>query len=204
MDLKDTYNKIARDWFNEVNASHWWEEGLAQFVSFLKPGDTVLDAGCGPGITAKYFIKNNIKVLGIDFSEKMIEIAKKEVPQGNFLVMDIKEVGKLQDRFDGIYVQNILLHIPKKEVGGVLENMVKLLKAGGVIYISVKEKAPDGPEEFIKVDNDYGYKIERFFSCFTQEEIKQYVKNLNLEIVFFNIVEAGKTRWIQVIGKKSL
>ncbi len=203
MNLKETYNKIAKDWYNEVRASHWWEDGLSTFASFFNQNDTILDIGCGPGISAKYFIEKGLNVVGIDFSEKMIEIAKSKVPQGTFFVMDLKNINTIQNVFDGIYLQNVLLHIPKKEVGAVLKEIVKKLKNGGCVYISVKEKTPNGPEEYVKVDNDYGYKVERFFSCFTKEEIKQYLNDLQLEILFFNIVQAGQTRWIQVIGKKT-
>ena len=202
MNLRETYNKIAEDWYNEVNANHWWENGLNKFASFFKKNDSILDVGCGPGITAKYFIKNNLNVFGIDFSEKMIEIAKRKVPRGKFSVMDLNDINEINDLFDGIYLQNVLLHIPKKEAEEKLKNIVKLLKKEGYIYISVKEKTPDGPEEYVKVDNDYGYRVERFFSCFTKEEIKKYLHNLSFEILFLNIVQTGKNRWIQFIAKK--
>lgn len=203
MNLKATYNKIAKDWYNEINANHWWEKGLHAFVGFLRKGDSVLDVGCGPGITAKYFIKHGLDVLGIDFSEKMIEIAKKEAPQGKFLIMDLGGVGNMGGVFDGIYLQNVLIHIPKKEIEHVLKNVAALLKKSGYMYICVKEKPEGSPEEYIKIDNDYGYTIKRFFSLFTKEEMKQYLDDLDFKMVYLNIVQAGKTHWIQVIGQKN-
>ena len=202
MSLKETYNKIAHDWYNEVVKDHWWENGLNKFVSLLKKGDKILDVGCGPGITAKFFCAHGFKVLGIDFSEKMIKIAKKEVPSGNFLVMDLNDIGSLKDNFDGIYMQNVLLHIPKKGLTDVLSKIMGLLKKEGCFYISVKEKKADDPDEYTKIDNDYGYRVERFFSLFTADEIKKQIHDINLEILDFNIVKAGKTNWFQIIGKK--
>lgn len=202
MNLKDTYNKIAEDWYHEVLVYKWWEAVTKKFMSFLKKGDSILDIGCGPGITSNLFIENGFKVLGIDFSEKMIEIAKNKVPEGSFLTLDLKDINKLKDSFDAIYMKAVLLHIPKRDVGEKLENVAKLLKKGGYLYIAVKEKRPNGVEEEIKVDNDYGYKVEIFFSYFTQEEIKLYLERLNFKVVFFEITNYVSTKWIQVIGKK--
>jgi 2-polyprenyl-3-methyl-5-hydroxy-6-metoxy-1,4-benzoquinol methylase len=202
MNLKETYNKIARDWHDEVKVSHWWENGLARFMSLVKKNVTIFDVGCGPGITAKTFIENGFNVVGIDFSEKMIEIAKEKVPEGKFLVMDVEIIDKIPDLFDAIYLQNVLLHIPKKSVEITLKKISEKLQKGGYMYISVGEKKLDGPDEEVRVDHDYGYQVERFFSYFTQEEIKAYCANADLDIVFFEVVPMRNKRWIQAIVQK--
>ena len=83
--------------------------------------DNVLDVGCGGGTKSKYLISRGLKVVGIDISENMINIAKTEVPEGKFIVMDLTEVGDLEDMFDGIFMQAVLLHIPKKDVPNILK-----------------------------------------------------------------------------------
>ncbi len=204
MDLAQTYDKIAGEWHKDHKNDDWWIGSTDAFVSFLKPGYTVLDAGCGAGTKSKYLQNKGLKVTGIDFSEKMIEIAKKEVPEAEFFVMDMKEAHKLKKMFDGIFMQASLLHIPKKEVPGVIENMAKNnIKPGGYIYIAVKEIRPGRPEEEIKAEDDYGYKYERFFSYFTAGEIKDFLNKSGLEIAYEDIKGTGRTNWIQIIGKKS-
>src|SRR3989338_6251916 len=101
MTLKDTYNKIAEDWSRDHSGDTWWIEGADKFSSFLKPGDSILDAGCGVGLNSEYLIKKGFNVLGIDFSEKMLEIAKGKVPDGEFRVMDIRDLSELEITFDG-------------------------------------------------------------------------------------------------------
>src|SRR5258706_10762297 len=109
MNLKDTYNKIAESWHKDHQTDDWWIEGTDKFISLLKQGDSVLDVGCGGGTKTKYLIGKGLKVLGIDFSENLIEIAKREVPQGTFLVMDINNVDMMQENFNGIFMQAVLL-----------------------------------------------------------------------------------------------
>ena len=144
--------------------------------------------------------------MGIDFSENLIEIAKKEVPGGNFSVMDLYDIDKLKETFDGIFIQAVLLHIPKKDVEVILKNIVDKLNSGGYLYVAVKEKKNAGIDEEIKKEDDYGYEYERFFSYYTVNELKAYFKNADLDIVYENVEPPSratrKTHWIQIIGKK--
>ncbi len=198
MNLKETYNRIAEDWHRNHQKDDWWAGGTDKFISFLQKGDLALDVGCGAGTKSKYLIKKGLRVIGVDFSEKMIEIAKREIPNGNFFVFDLSEIDKLDYLFNGIFMQAVLLHIPKRKVKDKLEKVITKLKTGGYIYIAVKEKKSQGVEEEIKIENDYGYQYERFFSYFTVDEIKLYLQNLGIKIVFSEI----KSPWIQIIGRK--
>ena len=89
MNLKETYDKIAEDWHSDHKKDDWWIEGTDKFISYLSKGDLVLDVGCAGGIKSKYLMQKGLNVVGIDFSEKMIEIAKREFPNGEFLVKDL-------------------------------------------------------------------------------------------------------------------
>ena len=202
MNLKDTYNRIAKDWQRDHKQDTWWIDGVDKFISFLKPNGAVLDVGCGAGEKSKYLINKGLNVTGIDFSEKMIEIARREVPGGRFFVADIKDTKTVTGMFDGIFMQAVLLHIPKNEVMAVLEKLNRKLKSSGCIYIAVKEKRLGGFEEEVKKEDDCGYPYERFFSYFGIDEIKEYLKRLGMRVVYENIASSGGRRWIQVIGQK--
>ncbi len=200
--LKEVYNKIAEDWYKDHQQDDWWVGGTDTFISFLKPAALVLDVGCGAGIKSNYFIRKGIRVIGIDFSEKMIEIANREVSGGTFLVCDLGEVNTLNYQFDGIFLQAVLLHVSKAEAMDKLAVLTEKLNQGGYLYIAVKEKKIGEADEEIKVENDYGYSYSRFFSYYTIEEIESYMGKLGLEILYSDIKHSGKTNWIQVIAKK--
>ena len=199
MDLKSIYNLIAEDWHQEHRNDDWGIVGTNKFVDLLTPGSLILDAGCGGGTISKYLINKGFKVVGIDFSEKMIEISKREVPGagGSFIVMDLASVTELDDTFDAIFLRAVLLHIPKIKVKEIIKKLLKKLKGHGYLYLAVKEKKPDGAEEEVKDDG-------RFFSYFTLEEIKNYLTEAGLKIVFESITPSGKVNWIQVIGQRGV
>lgn len=202
MDLKDTYNKIAKDWDQEHQTDDWWIEGTDKFVSLLKSGDLVLDVGCGAGTKSKYLHDKGLRVLGIDLAEKFVEIARRKVPEAEFEVLDMQDVGKLEKDFDGIFSQASLLHIAKKDAIEVLRKLVSKLKPGGYLYVAVKEKRLGGVEEEVKIENDYGYEYKRFFSYYTLEELKEYMRQLGMELCDSGTKPSGRTNWIHVIGGK--
>lgn len=65
---------------------------------------------------------------------------------------------------------------------------------------------PGGIDEEIKVDDDYGYTYERFFSYFSLEDFMGYFKNLGIEMVYKDVIppsrSARKSQWMQIIGRK--
>ena len=201
MDLKDTYNKIANDWFNDHKESDWWNDSAYKFLSYLQKGDRILDVGCGAGLKTKYLIDKGFKVVGVDFSEEMIRLSKEYCPEGEFYVKDIKEPLDLGG-FDGIFAQAVLLHFPKTEIIQVLNELKDSLKEKGYLYLAVKEQRSNEKEEQMVEENDYGYKYERFFSFFTLPEIKDYLTQLNMNLVHDNVISKGNSSWIVVIAQK--
>ncbi|MSU45405.1 MAG: class I SAM-dependent methyltransferase [Candidatus Zambryskibacteria bacterium] len=201
MDLKSTYNKIANDWFRDHQDDNWWLEGTTKFLSLLPKDATILDIGCGGGLKSKYLFDKGFKVTGMDFSEGMIDIAKREFPEIDFLVGDIYELDSYQKKFDAVFAQAVLLHIPKDRINEALNKLKNKLNPNGVLYIAVKETKIDQPDHENRIENDYGYEYERFFSYFTLPEIKESIEKLDMKLIFDSVTTAGKTNWIQVIAK---
>ncbi len=204
MDLKQTYNLIAEDWNKDHNDDDWGREATDKFISFLKPGDLVLDVGCAGGLKSKYLADNGLRTIGIDLSDKMIEIAKRQMPAGIFMTLGLEGVDKLEYLFDGIFMQAVLLHIAKKDVETSLRKLVAKLTVGGCLFVAVKQKGAEGIEEEVKTEDDYGYPYERFFSYYEVKEVEEYFRKCGLEIVFSKVKVMSGTNWIQVIGRKIL
>lgn len=203
MNLRDTYNKIASDWHKDHLSDDWWIDGMKKFSALLPFGSTILDAGCAGGVKSKFLVNKGFRVVGIDFAPNFIKIAKSEVPEAKFHVLDIKNITSLEEKFDGIVMQAVLLHFPKKEVVNILKNAITKLNPNGILFISVKEPWENQVDEEIKTENDYGYEYERFFSYFSQQELESILKELDLSIVLSDVHLIGKTRWLQIIAKKN-
>ena len=203
--LRDTYDRIAADWAKDHERDTWWRECTAKFASLLPKGARVLDAGCGSGQKAKFFQDRGAHVLGIDFSEKLLEIARQTATASDFRLLDLRDIRTLSEEFDGVFAQASLLHIPKAEIFSVIEAMVSRLVPQGLLYIAVKAQRPGIPEEEIVTENDYGYAYERFFSYYTLEEMRAYVDRSGLALVHAEVSEAAsKAGWMQIIARKPI
>lgn len=204
MDLKETYNKIAEDWFKDHKNDDWWILGTNKFISLLKPSALVLDVGCGAGVKSKYLYEKGLQIVGIDFSDNLISIAKMEVPQVEFHILDMNNIEDLNMHFDGVFAQASLLHISKNNIVNVITKLVSVVNEKGFLYIAVKGVNANGKEEDVLKENDYGYEYERFFSYYRMEELKKYLKYLGLEVVYKNSNRVDRTDWLQIIGQKVL
>lgn len=202
MDLKETYDLIAEDWHEDHQRDNWWVEGTSEFMSRLPDGAHVLDVGCGGGFKSRFLLENGFVVSGIDFSSSMIDICKREVSEGSFQVLDMREVDSLSATFDGVFLQASLLHIPREEASVVVKKCDSVLRNGGYLYIAVKAKRDNGVEEHVKQESDYGYEYERFFSYFSQEEIESFMVGAGLEVVYSEVHPTSGSDWVQVIARK--
>ena len=202
MELRETYDRIAEEWHKDHRQDTWWTGGTDAFISRLKPGDLVLDVGCGGGTKSRYLIKKELRVIGIDFSPKMVEIAKREVPEGDFRVLDLNDAGALGRAFVGIFAQAVLLHTPRKEMANTFKLLAGMLKEGGYLYVAVKARRLQGVEEETRTENDYGFPFRRFFSYFDLGEIESHMRETGLDVVFSDVQPSGSSNWIQVIGRK--
>jgi SAM-dependent methyltransferase len=171
-------------------------------VSSLPPGGTVLDVGCGAGTKSLYLQGKGLHVVGIDFSEKMIEIAQRENPTIDFRVIDLADVHLIPEIFDGVFMQAVLLHVPKKDAADRIRDLATKVKSGGYFYVAVKEIKEEGVEEEIKTEDDYGYPYNRFFSYYSMDELRSYFQNAGMRIVQESATPSGRTNWLQIIAQK--
>jgi trans-aconitate methyltransferase len=102
-----------------------------------KPGERILDLGCGTGYLTNLIAKRGSAVTGIDNSEDMIIKAKKEYPQIDFEVMSATDF-HFDEKFDAIF-SNAVLHWVR-ENGKAVDCMNENLKSGGRLVIEMGGK----------------------------------------------------------------
>jgi SAM-dependent methyltransferase len=99
------------------------------------PPFAILDFGCGPGRDLKAFKDLGHDPVGLDGSARFAAMARDysgcEVLEQDFLKLDLPEA-----RFDGIFANAVLFHVPTKELPRVLGELHAALKPGGVLFSS--------------------------------------------------------------------
>ena len=99
------------------------------------PPCTLLDFGCGPGRDLKTFRALGHVAIGLEGAASLAAMARAdsgcEVWQQNFLALDLP-VG----RFDGVFANASLFHVPVAALPNVLRQLHATLKPGGVLFSS--------------------------------------------------------------------
>lgn len=204
MNLHETYDAIAEPWHEAARSAAKHRPGLEVLVRDVSSGARVLDVGCGTGLVAQRLALAGMHVTGIDFSEGMLQIARRECPQGQFLQMDLANIAEMDEVFDAVCAVAILLHRPRAELVSTLRSFAEKLVENGWLYVAVKEKRPDRGDEEVVAEDHLGTRIERFFSFYTREEIEEAFTQAGFDVLFSDVVPSGRARWIEVVGRKRM
>jgi ubiquinone/menaquinone biosynthesis C-methylase UbiE len=103
-------------------------------------GGLVLDLGCGTGVVALSAAARGFRVIGVDHSPEMLEIARRKVDAAGLagrVELESGEADRLRfddGEFDGVLCQGMLHHLP--ELGSCLDEVDRVLKPGGFLYLS--------------------------------------------------------------------
>ena len=158
------YNENAQS-FASGTVSVKFTEVQDKFLEKLNPDAYILDFGCGAGRDTKYFLSRGYQIDAIDGSEQLCRIASKytgiKVRQMLFQELDEKE------KYDGIWACASILHLPKKQLREVLENMYAALKSEGWIYTSFKYGKFEGERN------------GRYFTDFTTDTFKEFIHDMH-------------------------
>jgi len=199
--LKQTYNTIAET-FSHTRHKLWPE--MYRLAEIVKAGK-VLDLGCGNGRLYEVF-KDNPKIhyLGIDFSSKMIAIARKRYPRAKFLEGDITQLTLPPNHYDAVFIIAAYHHIPYKKLRlKTLKDIKKALKEEGILVLSVWNlwhkktikrvlqswlrkitfRERGGIFDIYYPFNDQGKIYYRYYRMFTPRGIKKEIKRAGFKIV---------------------
>ena len=148
--VKEGYNVIAERYLAERSRAAEDVRLLSEFMEKLPTNAKVLDAGCGAGIPISQMLSAHFRVIGIDFSEAQIELAKKHVPNANFVCQDMTKLDFPENSLDGICSYYAIIHIPREEHRPLLTNLYRMLKPKGFALLCL------GAEHLIDdIEEDY-------------------------------------------------
>lgn len=185
MSLKQYYNRI---YLNREKGSHTklcfgrgMPDDAREILKEMKwSGKTVVDAGCGTGLLTYHLARRGARVIGIDFAENAIKVARKKYKHPNleFRCMNIK---KLTGEYDAIVSLGMLEHLDLPLM--MLRQFKSLVKRGGSIVIVCPNWT--NPRGYILLPLWYLLRMpitrtDKHY--FTPIEFEKWARELNLDI----------------------
>lgn len=165
---------------------------LKDWLKLLPEQGSVLDCGSGTGKpVARTIADSGRHVHGIDFSATMVELSRKQVPEGEFELVSMLEF-KPKEQYAGIVASLSLFERSRKELEKMAHNWFEWLKPGGFLLINMvaaDDCEPATPETY-DADGLFASNIKWLFlgqilliSMFTKEGWKRTLEGAGLEIV---------------------
>lgn len=113
------------------------ERSVAWLASLIKPGGSILDLGCGPGLYTKRLSDMGYKVTGIDLSKRSIEYAKAHDSKTEYICRDYLtlDLTSTYDAVTLIYCDFAALTAPEREK--LLSSVRRVLKPDGLFIFDV-------------------------------------------------------------------
>jgi len=172
--VQDAYNKIGKR-YQESGGNRDISE-LKEIINLLPPKARILDAGCGTGIPdTKYLHDSGFDVIGVDFSDGMLKIARENLPNVTFIKQNITELDFPDNSFDGLISFSVIIHIPREKHKPMFQQFHKLLKPDGIILVSMAWS------EWEEIGEFCGEKM--FWSHFKPETSLQIIKDSGFSII---------------------
>ncbi len=156
----------------------------------------ILDFGCGPGRDLATFRDQGHEAIGLDGAQRFVEMARRhtgcEVWQQDFLDLRLPP-----ERFDGIFANAALFHIPSQALPRVLGQLWDTLKPNGILFSS----NPRGNDQEFWQDQRYG-------SFYTFETWRQLLTQAKFQEVTHYYRPPGKPRrqqpWLATVWRKTV
>ncbi len=154
----------------------------------------ILDFGCGPGRDLRAFCDRGHRPVGLDGAASFVRMAREhagvEVWQQDFLALQLPS-----SRFDGVFANASLFHVPGRELPRVLSELADCLRPGGVLFAS----NPRG-------DNDEGWNRGRYGAYHDLEQWSGFVLAAGFAAIRHYYRPAGLPReqqpWLASLWRK--
>lgn len=193
--VKRGYNKVAKNYSADRDLFQN-QKYLEKFIEQISTGSIILDLGCGAGIPIdKFLAEYRYKVIGLDISEKQIELAKKNLPEQIFEVKDMSGLKENEYQVDAVVSFYAIFHTPKEQHEELFRKINSFLPENGLVLVTMGSSEWEGTEE-----DFHGAKM--FWSHYGAEKNKEIVRQAGFEILFDEVDDSGGEKHLIILARK--
>lgn len=176
--VRESYNRLGNRyslWAQRVRNSER-DQYTRYICKALPTGSRVLDLGCGDGSLLTAQLTRQFQVTGVDISHVQLALAKENAQTAQLICADISRLSLPPESFEGVTAFYCLTHLPRADLGGVLNRVGSWLRPGGLLVASFGSSEVEAG-----IEPDW-LGVPMFFSGHAPERNRQLVMDSGLAI----------------------
>ena len=202
MDNKDKvetgYDRIAEEYLKTKRPDDPVSLGfLEEAARGLPDGASALDLGCGAGVPVTQWLARRFEVIGVDVSERQLELARQNVPAARLIKADMAGVDFPNGSFDIVVAFYSVIHVPRAEQPALVDRIYRWLRPGGRFLAPWAVGAWEGEEE-----NWEGWGSPMWWSHYDADQNLAMLRDAGFEIASAERRMTGGETWLWVLANK--
>ena len=187
----EIYKKHARAW-TELRGNFLYEKAwLDYFLALIPQHSKILDLGCGSGKPiADYLIQHDHKIIGVDSSDVMIEMAQQNFPEHYWLQADMRTV-EFDQKFNAILAWDSFFHLTPNDQRQMFKQFARFAQQGTVLMFS------SGPSHGEAIGDLFGDAL--YHASLAPEEYRALLKQSGFKVIKMvaeDVECTGHTVWL--------
>ena len=195
MNVKNFYNSNSND-FSNTRHSIW--DVVKKFNRSINPKSNILDAGCGNGKNMVYLQNQGHNMIGIDFSDGLLEICKQK--NLNVYNSDIRNLPFNDFTFDYVISIAVIHHLNTEEDRiKAINELLRVTKKGGKVLFTMWALEQDdlSKRKMILGDNYVPFKgITRYYHIYNKDGVINLTHTFKVDDIFYD-----KSNWNVILVK---
>ena len=207
MDPKDVvehgYDRISAEYerWLEGATDHAREHYARVLLDGLPEGAAVLDLGRGRGKLLTRRLAERFRVTGVELYSRMVDLARRNVPNVAFIHGDMASISFPTQSFDGVCAFYSLTHLPPEELPALLHRVSAWLRPGGLFVASMGNGADPG-----SVQDDWVAGVPVYFAGYAAEKNEELVEEAELCVASARLEtvheQGGDVTFLWVVARK--
>ena len=137
MDIENAYNIWSSNYDTNKNKTRDLDKKVTQETLSKYSFKNVLELGCGTGKNMRWLLSVGAEVIGLDFSQEMLTIAKESITdkRAQFKKADLNDDWEVENQYADLVTSSLTLeHI--EDLNAIFRQANKKLKENGIFFIS--------------------------------------------------------------------